>query len=489
MATEGLVDRSGNPLSNGHEAEGAKEVVEPSVLSSSVISHPTATGNGTLPPSLETSILWQVARSADEISPWGKRPKERDRELREFFPTESQFVSALGIVIARNIGFNWVIEGPDAVAKRMKDVLENANSGEGWDDFVGQISLDLYTQDNGAFIEYVREPDRPDGVLIGINSLDAGRCWHTGDPLKPVVYQDRKGQYHLLNWWNVATLAEMPTSIERLRGLQICALSRLLLAAQITKNIAIYKKEKTGGRHNRAIHLVQGMTTAQINDALGQLQANADNQGLLRYINPLIVGTIDPKADIDIKSLELASLPDNFSEADMFKHYIAWIAMAFLTDYQEFAPLPGGNLGTSSQSEILHQKTRGKGPALWMKISSRALNMRGLPSVVTFKYQEQDLEAEMEKAELDRSRSEGLTLLVNSNILSQEEARQKAMEWGILSVDAFQNNSPPERVMKEGNSPETDEKQGTLPSREGGQGQKEDGPSALPFRQWRPTWE
>ncbi len=483
MASDALVDASGRPLStNGHNATGVKEVVEPSVLAESVIDYPKSPANS--PGSIESSLIWQVAQAADEITPWGRSPKERDRQLREFYPTESQFSSALGMVIARNIGFNWVIEGEDASAEATKDVLENANSGEGWDDLVAKISMDLYTQDHGAFMEFVREGNKPEGAFIGINSLDAGKCWHTGDPRKPVVYQDRLGSYHTLDWWSVATLAEMPTSIERLYGMQICALSRLLLAAQITKNIAIYKKEKTGGRHNRALHLIQGMTSGQIKDALTDLQSRADMQGLTRYINPLIVGTIDPKANIDVKTLELSSLPDGFNEADMFKHYIAWIAMAFLTDYQEFAPLPGGNLGTSSQSEIMHAKTRGKGPALWMKISSRALNMRALPSNVQFRYAEQDIEAEMERVDAAHKRGEERALRIESGEISQDEAREMALEDGDMTQEMFNANTAPEPIVAE-------VKPGAkVPSKTPRpEGEKELGQLAEPFQRWRASWE
>lgn len=386
---------------------------------------------------IEASILWFVASAAEEISPWGVSPPLRDRQLRAFYPTESYFTSALGTVVSRNSAFSWTLDGPPRATKMVQDVLDNANRGEGWQDLVAKLSIDLYSQDRGAFLEIVRATDSPDGALLGINHLDAAKCQHTGNPEFPVVYQDRLNRYHRLAWYQVVSLAEMPTPVEERPGLQICALSRMLRAAQIIKNITIYKEEKTGGRFNRAIHIIKGLTTAQINDALAGARSRADNIGLLRYIQPLVVPAVDPKADIDVRTLELASMPDHFDEESTFKSYITIIAMAFLSDYQDFAPLPGGNLGTSAQSAILHLKTKGKGPALFRKIITHALNFKILPKAVTFEFEEQDIEAERDEAEVKKLRAEGRAVMVTSGELTAEAARQIALDEGDIPQEVF----------------------------------------------------
>ena len=417
--------------SDGQQAEKA---ISPQVLEHSVIEAPQA---GAMPTSLATSLLWFAGQAADEITPWGRDTKLRDRQLREFFPAESTFASALGVVTARNQAFRWVVEGPPIVATRTQKMLEEADQGQGWEHFIATVSQDIYTQDYGAFVELVRLVDRPDSPVIGINHLDAARCWHTGDPLAPVIYQDRKGVFHRLNWWNVYTLAELPTAIEELPGLQICALSRMLRAAQIIKNVTIYQMEKTGGRHTRALHLVKGISSLQINDALEQMRAKWDAMGLLRYTNPLVVGSVDPKAEIDIKTLELASLPDGWDEEKVFKQYITIIAMAFLTDYQEFAPLPGGGLGTSTQSEILHLKSKGKGPALFMKLIRAMMNNAVLPQTVEFNWEEQDVEAEKEEAEVQKLRAETRKVRIDSGEITPAIARQIAVDNGDMSQEMF----------------------------------------------------
>jgi len=401
----------------------------------SVIAQPP--GEPGLQASDASSILWFVAGLADSIVPWGRMPKQRDLELRGFWPTEGHFASALGIVSARNAAFSWNVEGPPRTSTRLHDILVGANQGEGWTDLMLKTSIDLYTQDHGAFWEVVRESDSPSSPVLAINHLDAYRCFHTGHPDRPVIYQDINSRYHLLNWWNVCTLAEMPTPIEGKYGLQYCAITRLLRSVQIARNISIRNDEKTGGRYHGAIHLVKGVTTKEINDAAAIYAADADTKGLLRYAIPLVVGSVDPKADVGHDTIEMTSLPDGWDEEKAFKLYIALIAMAFLTDYQEFAPLPGGNLGTSAQSEVLHQKSRGKGPGLFMKMVTHALNFKIFPKGVEFYFDEQDIEAEQAEAELRKARAETYKLYIESGLLDVPATRQLALDAGDIPVEVF----------------------------------------------------
>ncbi len=417
--------------SNG-DGQGEKGV-SPQVLKRTVVDIPPEPAEGAPPPS--TGLLFFVGQAADEFRRWGEMPKLRDRQLREFVPKETMYSSALGIVCARNAGFSWALEGPPRTVSTVQEKLEASNFGRGWHDLILETSFDLYNQDAGTFIEVARDGDSPEAPFIALNHLDAARCHPTGSPESPVIYEDEKGMFHRLKWWNVLHLREMP--VPGSKGLQVCALSRLLLAAQIVRNIALYQREKVGGRNTKAIHLVQGVAASEVQDAIDIAKAHADAAGLLRYMSPVIVGSKDPAASVDVKTLELAALPESFSEETMFKWYIAQIAMAFETDYQEFAPLPGGNLGTSAQSEILHLKSRGKGPGLFMKLISHALNFLVLPKNVTFLYDEQDLEAELALANVQKIRAETRKLQVESGELTEEGARQRALDDGDMSQELF----------------------------------------------------
>lgn len=392
---------------------------------------------------ISNSLVWMIGQVADEFEPWGKRLKTRDGQLRAFIGTESIFAGALGSVCARNAGYSWFIQGGDRTRSVMKKILEQANFGRGWTDFIIKLTVDLSSQDTGAFFEIIRQgggDSKPTSPILGIATLDAMRCWATGDPEKPVIYQDTKNKYHVMNWWQAVHLTEMPMPVDRPNGgtIQLCAESRLLIAAQIIKNAALYKYEKVSGRYMRGIHLVQGVTTQDIKDAIATKNVEADASGIMRYMLPLIVGTIDPQAKVDVKTLELATLPDNWDEAESFKQYVALIALAFGSDYQDFAPLPGGNLGTSAQSEVMHMKSRGKGPALFQKIIREAMNNHVMPDNAEFGFDEQDLEAEKATADVKLIRAESRAARIASGEISVPEARQEAVDDGDLALELFE---------------------------------------------------
>lgn len=397
----------------------------------------------TLPPSQgpfyndASSTLLYMAQIADEFTQWGTMVKQRDKELRMFIPKEFRFNSALGIVQAANSAFSWKITGPEKRAAQFQKILQQANFGKGWANLMGQVSIDLYTQDQGAFIEIIRAGQRPDSDVIGLAHLDAGRCFPTGIPEEPVWYQDRLGQYHRLKWFQVIHLLDMPATYEGLPGVGYCALTRLLLACRTIRDISIYVQEKVGGRNTRAITLVKGVTAQSIQEAWEKSRMMHDSAGLYRYSMPLMLSSVSPTADIGFETLEVASLPDGFDLDLSEKQYTGQLAMAFMRDYQDFAPLPGGGLGTSSQSQILDQKSKGKGPGLFMKLVSEAINFAILPDDLEFEWDEQDVTEDKAEADVRMVRGADRKQRIESQELTPEVARMLALRDGDLTQEEF----------------------------------------------------
>jgi hypothetical protein len=208
-----------------------------------------------------------------------------------------------------------------------------------------------------------------------------------------------------------------------------CAVSRMLRAAQILRDISIYKKEKISGRFTRAVHLIGGIQTRVIEDAFAKQQAAADASGLMRYIQPVILGSLDPTATVSVATLQLANLPDGFDEETNMRWYINQLALAFGSDYQDFAPLPAGNLGTSQQSVTLDRKGRGKGTRLFMTMVEHIFNHHGiLPSTVKFEYTEHDISEEASMAQLRAQRSTTRATRIASGELTPQVAREIAVD-------------------------------------------------------------
>jgi len=373
---------------------------------------------------------------ADEIPPWGTAPRERDRKLREFWHTEPFLAGAIFTTVARYAAFGWSLKGPTRVVEQVDKVLNGVERGGGWNPWILKILTDLLTQDNGAFFETVRESDDPRAPVVTLQHLDSNRCIRTGRPMEPVIYRDLDGVMHKLKYYQVQALEEFPSPIEEARGMQYCVVTRLLKAAQVMRDLLVYQREKISGRRPRAVHLISGVQRQTIEDAMRRADFSADSAGLTRYMQPVIVASLDPTSQVSKETIELASLPDGFDYDTSMKWYISVLALAFGADYQDFAPLPGGNLGSAQQSETLHLKSRGKGPRLFMNLLESKFNYQGImPRSVTFSFGDQDIVEDMQHARGRMLRAQERAARIKSGEITPEVARLLAVSHGDLEED------------------------------------------------------
>lgn len=413
-----------------------EKVFDPKVAQGSVVDNPDYTENR----SPGAPIWFMLATVADSITAWGKDVAARDKQLRDFYISEPLLASAVYSVCARDASFAWEIvptdprSNPRYTQTAVTRMLKSAALGKGWGRFMMKVCTDLYTQDNGAFCEIIRiDNNNPLSPVMGINNLDAANCTRTGDPAVPVLYQDRKGRFHALKAHQVVTFEEQPSPIEEMYDVQYSAVTRALRLSQIARSIFIYKDEKVSGRNPRAIDFVSGVSEQHIKDALRMAQVNLDNQGFMRYNSHVLVPGLDPTQQVTTARVDLASLPDNFDFDSEMKWYVAILAMAFGVDYQEFAPLPSGAMGSGAQSEILHLKTHGKGPATIMALFEHIFNNSGiLPATVQFRFLDHDAQAERQKAESAYTRARDRSLRLSSGELDSVAARQLAVDAGDL---------------------------------------------------------
>lgn len=401
----------------------------------SVVERPSVREGGGIHP-----WILSVASLADEIPVWSTQPHERDKQLREFWYKEPVLAGVVAASVARNAAFAWEIVPTDPdkpkpvrTIRAVTKLLQMSQYGQGWIDYRTRILLDLYCTDNGAFHELIRREDRPDSPVLNIAHLDSQRCRRTGDPYYPVEYTDIKGRTHVLKWWNVVAESLYPSPIEEAYGVQYSPLTLALMAAQILRDIAIYKREKVSGGNTRAIYFVTGVTQDTIEDAKQWARQQNMNLGLYRYSDPIVIPGLDPTNPVKVDKIDIASLPDNFDEESTYKWYITQLANAFGMDYQEFAPLPGGNLGSSQQSVILHQKTQGKGPAMMMAKTEHLLNNNAvLPDTVRFRYKEHDLRAEIDRSNAAFVRSKDRSIQLTSGVIDPAGALDLAVLEGDI---------------------------------------------------------
>jgi len=420
-------------------------------------------------------FLFQMALKADEAPLWWT--VQRDAWLRSFWQTAPFLPGVIYSIAARNAAFRFEFTGPEEQVQYSKDLCAQADLGAGWQSFVMKLTQDLLTQDNGAFIEVIRparvrtkkgllqavkargsdgemewfqvyrnqiEPidleeykveDSPVDQPLGIAHLDAGRCQRTGDIDYPVVYTDRKNQKHKLAWWQVITLEDMPSPQEDMNNVGFCAVSRILRAAQILRDVAIYKQEKVSGRFAGSVW-VTNVDATRVTDAVKQAKVNADQLGLSRYMPPIIASLLDPQADPKAIEIALASLPDGFDEEVALRWYITELALGTGTDYTYLAPLPGQGLGTATQVETMARQTKGKSSRIFMNtLEFKFRYHRLLPGQVDMNFVEVDAEEQETKDAATQRRAETRAICIQSGEITPQVARQIAVDQGDLEPD------------------------------------------------------
>jgi len=378
----------------------------------------------------EAPLVFFMANLADGIPPWPG--KARDIVLDNFWRQESMLSGAIYSMCSKLKALDFKLRGPRKAVNRYYTILQSADLGNGWLTFISKVVLDILTQDNGGYIEILR-PSRasPASAASGIAHLDSQRCEQTGNPEQPVNYEDSSGRIHRLRWYEVVPMVDLPSAREENKNWGFCAVSRVLRAAQIIRDIGLYKRQKLSGKRIPAVLFVQGIRHGAIEEAI-QMSSEREiqTQGRTIYTGPVVISGNDPGQRLEAQLIELAGLPDGYNEDDLYKWYITTMAIGFGTDYSEFAPLPGGNLGTASQVESMSAKSRGKGPGAIIQQFEYAMNFYVLPKTVEFQFTSTDPAAERERVELAHARARERALRVTSGELTPIQALKLAVAEG-----------------------------------------------------------
>lgn len=452
------------PPSNGHTE--TKELNVPA-LDATIQAVPPPHSYGYGQPGTAAYLVFDMAGVADDIPAWGMAWRQRDRRLRQFWPTENILSGAIYSIMARNSALDIEFDGPPRTVQAVQDMWNGVEFGKGPLTLISKLCIDFLTQDNGAFIEVMRAENGGDAVLMGkqppapvvsLSHLDAGQCIRTGNPYYPIIFQDPDdGGYHELAWYQVIMLEEMPSPIKRMRNMQYSAVTRILRAAQVLRDISIYQREKIGGRSPTSVHLVSGVSQSRMDDGMKLGNEKADNQGFVRYMMPVILASLDPNAAPAHVEIPLKSLPDGFDQDVALRWYIAQLALSFGADYQDFSPLPGSGLGTSEQSKMLDRKSSGKGKALFVKLMTRILNYYGiLPKNVTAAYQEKDPIAERDEWTVKKLRADTHKVQLDGGMITTSVARQMMQDEGDLKpeyLDLMNESDVTEDITQEADVP------------------------------------
>lgn len=358
---------------------------------------------------------------------WG-----RDLILRSTVHAEDMWAVALGKAITKMIALPFDIKDSGDSTQRIKrgqDLFLNANDGAGWAHFLAQHLRDFTTTDNGAVVEIVRVADSPVAKILGIMHLDSCRVRRTGNAFEPAIYTDLLGREHLLKWYQVAFLTDMPDSAASMFGVGWCAASRAYATIYKMAGLEQYVTEKITGGGQNAIHIIRGITDRQLNDALITHASERTRAGFVAYKGQVLIPQMGNQ-EINIASIDLAGIPDGFNAEDERNNAYVKYANAIGIPVQDIQPLNGKSLGTGKQTEVLDEAADRQGLAAWQTMWTHFVNTRLLPSQTTFAFTINDIRNEKATAEIRKLRAEARSAMIADGTITPQQALQMAVDDG-----------------------------------------------------------
>ena len=236
----------------------------------------------------------------------------------------------------------------------------------------------------------------------------------------------------------------MPDPSYPIEGIGHCAAERVYpIIYKIAAMISADNERIVGaGAHQLAI--ITGMSPAQITGVLTTAKAEAQAKGMINYQGTIIAG-LQGDAPIDIKTLQLRGLPDNYNYKEQID--LAHLAYAnaiglVLTDLQ---PLSGQGLGTGAQAIVIEEKLAGRTLSTRDKELTHLLNEWVMPDAVTFAFAEKDTREEKAQADVAAVRESTRNSMIQNGTIDTTIARNMAGDSGDLKKEFVPQDVTPEQ--------------------------------------------
>jgi hypothetical protein len=374
-----------------------------------------------------------ISQLPAEAPPYTPNNKQRDTLLSITPHIEGLWGDALDISISKMISRGYEFNGPDAQVKRVYDMFDNCDNGNGFHKFLARHLRDYKTTDNGAWVELVRETDNPGAPVVSFNHLDSLRCWRTGDPQTPIYYYDLQGRYHELKWWQCFNVVDMSSPRAGSYNSGLCAAARAYREIRKLTAMSIYVDEKLTGNGATEIEFVQGVHGKQIEDALKVAEDDESSKGIIYYKGKVIIPVL---SDLTLsgRTVNLKGMPDGFDRDKEFR-----IAALVYTKSLGLVPTDldpsltaRGSLGVGKAEEIQFENARGFGDGDWEKQFTSELNRLIIPSRTTFAISSRNLRDEQEEANVMKARADAYKVMADAGFIDADQGKQLLVDAGDL---------------------------------------------------------
>ena len=383
---------------------------------------------------------------------------KRDAVLRSAIFNESMWAAANHIAITKMTSAAWeVASNVPLRARRVQELLQGADDNAGWVVFLSKHLRDFINCDGGAYFEVVRASTALGSKIIGLVSLDSIRCLLTGDPDIPVLYRDLKGRIHELRTHQVIHLADMTDPGENFFNLGFSACSRAYQAIYKLAAIEAYVSEKVSGSRPLAIHLVRGISSRQIEQAIVTSDQEQARKGTFLYKGAILVPFLGGDVTPQLVTIPLAEMPDGFDAGQERTSAYLIYANAIGLDPQDLQPLSNTPLGTGTQSIVLAEKAKGKGLVAWRQQFTHAINQWIAPDTVTFAFIEKDYKDIAEKVGVQKMQSDLVAAQVTATLITVEQGRQILVDKDVLPRWVIPADQTQDEILSDTDKPGMDQ--------------------------------
>jgi hypothetical protein len=333
--------------------------------------------------------------------------KMRDWQLRviDKHDFSSMWQGARSGIQKKVASLSWSVEGPPRKVRYFQDVLGQAHFGHGWEYLCKLGVRDYLTQSYGWIME-IAGPGDPTQPLIeaptGLNHLDAGRCYVTGNPVYPILYYSLwDGRLHKMHASRVYMMVDDPDPDERYLGIGTCALERGIAINQRELRMGQYIDALLDDKPQPGIVALSNVTDPVWQAAINKYMTEQQNDERPVFGRSMVITGIDPNNPIKVEIIPFSQTPEKFDFIKYTDLDVSALALALGVDRQELWELAGRSLGSGSQSAVLSMKSRMKLYGDLLTNIERFMNWAFLPEDCEFKFVEHDAQQDVSQAGID----------------------------------------------------------------------------------------
>lgn len=343
--------------------------------------------------------------NADLLPSWGTYACDRALRYLHYAQFNALWGGAVKVFIEKILSTPYEISGGRNLTFQWQDIFFASDFLEGYDFMMTKFLTDYLTLNRGGFIEKVgygdsESPLEQGAKIIGLNQLDPMRIVMTGNAEHPYIYySEYTGAYHRMHHSRVIRLTHMPTPITTMFGMGKSALYDSLTVANAQINLGKAQNESLSDMPPAGIVVFNNIKGENIQEAMLQFEADRNRDGAHVYRAPLHLESKDPTQPATVEFIPLAQMPSDWDYEKYMKTHVNLLALTMGLDPQDIWPLSTHAMGSGAQSQILAQKTSGKGPGYLLTQLERLWNSV-LPRSLQFKYKASNAQQGLETAQI-----------------------------------------------------------------------------------------